>query len=150
MSGISTLDIDEKLESVPNFLGAFPFDELPEKPDDDFSVIVNTEPGGEPGAHWIPIIFKNKIFYFVDSFGRLPGSNLFSQNFKKTIKMFMNGYKCKSNVNMIQHIFANTCGYYAIYFIREMQEKTMADALSIFTSNLVKNDSLVVKIVNGY
>ena len=150
MAGISTLEIDEKLKTVPNFLGAYAYDELPEKPTGDFSIIVNTEPGTEPGDHWIPIICQNNIVYFVDSFGRAPTNPLFSKEFKETIRTFISGYKRRWNNRMIQYIFSNVCGEYSIYFIREMQTKTMFDVLSIFGVDLRRNDSLVVEIVNSY
>lgn len=150
MAGISTLEIDEKLKTVPNFLGAYPYDELPERPNGDFSVIVNTEPGAEPGDHWIPIICQNNIVYFVDSFGRAPTNPLFSKEFKETFQKFISGYKYRSNRKMIQYIFSNVCGEYSIYFVKEMQTKTMPGALSIFGLDLRRNDSLVVEIVNSY
>ena len=150
MEGLSTLQIDEKLKSVPGFLGAFPYDELPPKPDGDFSIIVNTEPGTQPGDHWIPIICKNKTFYFVDSFGRDPKSQLFSDEFKETISNLMGRSKRNWNNTMVQHVFSNVCGEYAIYFIKEMQTKTMFEAVNLFGLDLRRNDSLVVCIVNSY
>ena len=150
MDGISTLEIDEKLRTVPGFLGAFPFDELPDRPTGDFSVIVNTEPGTEPGNHWIPIICKDNVMYFVDSFGRGPRNSLFSKEFKETILDFTSGFKRRWNKRMVQYIFSNVCGEYSIYFIKEMQYKTMFDALSVFGMDLRRNDSLVVQIVNSY
>ena len=150
MAGISTIEIDEKLKSVPGFLGAYPYDELPERPTGDFSLIVNTEKGTEPGDHWIPIICKDNHMFFVDSFGRAPASQLFSKEFKETVLEFMAGYKKHWNRRMVQYIFSNVCGEYAIYFIKEMQEKSMHVALAIFGIDLRKNDSLVVDIVNSY
>tara|TARA_B100000586_G_scaffold133446_1_gene96522 strand:+ start:194 stop:643 length:450 start_codon:yes stop_codon:yes gene_type:complete len=149
MDGLSTLDIDEKLK-IPSFLGAFPYDELPQKPDGDFSVIVNTEPSTEPGDHWLPIIFKKGTFYFLDSFGRSPRSLLFTPEFKTTVKEYMLGHRRRCNSKLIQYIFSNTCAYYSIYFIREMQSKSMAKTMEIFTDNLKNNDLMVTDIVNNY
>ena len=147
MDGLNTLQIDNKLV-LPSFLGAYPFDELPKARQNDFSVIVNTEPSTEPGDHWLPIIFKNGVFYFVDSFGRSPRSPLFTQEFKRTINEYIKGYKYKYNPNMIQSLFSNTCGYYSIYFIRELQDKSLREALDIFNDNFKSNDKLVVDYVN--
>ena len=149
MKGLSTLDIDRKIH-YPNFLGAYAFDELPPKGEGDFSVIVNTEPSTEPGEHWLPLIFKSNTFYFIDSYGRSPSSHLFVQDFKEVVKDYFKGYRYKYNPRMIQDIFSNTCGYYSIYFVNEMESKSMKAALDIFGNNLNRNDSLVVDIVNSY
>ena len=149
MAALSTLDIDRKLETS-NFLGAFAFDELPPRQDNDFSVIVNTESSTEAGEHWIAIIFKKKKFYFIDSYGRSPVNALFTKDFKNKIKDYFKDYHYKYNPRMLQDIFSNMCGYYSIYFIREMENKSLKQALSIFNSNLKNNDALVKEIVNFY
>ena len=147
MGGLDTLDLDTKLRT-DNFLGAYAFDELPVNPGHDFSVIVNTQPSSEPGEHWLPIIFKNGIFHFIDSYGRSPMNLLFSTEFRNKIKDYFKGYKYKYNPRMIQDIFSNACGYYSIYFIHEMEYKSMKAALDIFGKNFKKNDALVKEIVN--
>ena len=149
MDGLSTDEIDERLK-IPSFLGAFPYDELPEKPDGDFSLIINTEPSTEPGDHWLPIIFKKRVFYFLDSFGRVPTSPLFRPEFKKTVKEYMQGDRRRCNSKLIQYVFSNACGFYSIYFIKEMQSKSMIKTMEIFTDNLKKNDLMVTDIVNSY
>ena len=147
MGGLDTLDLDTKLRT-DNFLGAYAFDELPVNPGHDFSVIVNTQPSSEPGEHWLPIIFKNGIFHFIDSYGRSPMNLLFSSEFRNKIKNYFKGYKYKYNPRMIQDIFSNTCGYYSIYFIHEMEHKSMKAALDIFGKNFKKNDALVKEFVD--
>ena len=146
MAGLDTLEINNKI-NVSSFLGTYAFDELPEPPKEDFSVVVNTEPSTEPGEHWLAIVFKTGIFYFMDSFGRTITSPLFSQDFKKKIKDYFSNYKYRCNPNIIQNIFSNTCGYYSIYFIRELQNKTMRQTLQIFSDSFKNNDKLVVDYV---
>ena len=135
---------------MTNFIGAHAFDELPPSQENDYSIIVNTEASTEPGEHWIPIVFKNGVFHFIDSYGRSPVNPLFTTKFKDTVKEYFKGHRYKYNPRMIQYIFSNTCGYYSIYFIREMEERTMKQALNIFSSNLSKNDTLVKEIVESY
>lgn len=147
MGGLDTLELDKKLR-MSNFLGAYAFDELPANPGSNFSVIVNTQSSSEPGEHWIPLILKNGIFYFIDSYGRSPLNSLFSKDFRNAIKEYFKGYKYKYNPRMIQDIFSNTCGYYSIYFIHEMEHKSMKSSLSIFGIDFRKNDILVKEIVN--
>ena len=39
---MDTMEIDKKI-SVPGFLGAFAYDDLPARRDDNFSLVINTE-----------------------------------------------------------------------------------------------------------
>ena len=38
------------------FLGAFPYDELPEKPVGDFNFVANTVPSNQAGSHWLALL----------------------------------------------------------------------------------------------
>lgn len=55
---MNTLDIDTCLKTIPDFLGAFPFNELPTKPNGDFSVVINTN--ADIGEHWLALVRKDK------------------------------------------------------------------------------------------
>ena len=58
---MNTLDIDTKVD-LPNFLGAFAYNEIPNIPNDDFSLVINTDDSESPGDHWIPILRKKELF----------------------------------------------------------------------------------------
>ena len=63
-------EIEDILETSPNFLGCFPLDELPSFPKRlPASLIVNTDISMGTGDHWLALLMKkDKCFYF-DSFG---------------------------------------------------------------------------------
>ena len=143
---MDTTELDHKLTNVPGFIGAFPFDDLPAKPTTDFSVIINTDSKNGPGEHWLALVRKKTVFYFHDSYGRLPDDDLFTIDFKKVMKNYING-KCVSNTKWIQQITSNVCGDHSVYFINEMETKKFSDILSVFTSNLKDNDELVLEYV---
>ena len=79
---LTTTDIDKKLSQVHGFLGAFASDEIPHTPAHDFSLVVNVDPSTEAGSHWIPIIFKNGRFFFIDSYGRYYKDKMITEQFR--------------------------------------------------------------------
>ena len=86
---MDTLEIDRVLAKVPGFLGAHAFNELPAKPSGDYSIVVNTN--AKEGQHWLAIVRKNGKNYFLDSFGRSLESELFSEEFRKTVRSYVGG-----------------------------------------------------------
>ena len=143
---MDTTELDRKLSNVPGFIGAFPFDDLPTKPTTDFSVIINTDSEKGSGEHWLALARKNNVFYFHDSYGRLPDDELFTKVFRKVMKEYIIG-KCVSNTKWIQQITSNVCGHHSVYFINEMESKQIWDILAVFTDNLQYNDDLVLEYV---
>ena len=146
---MNTLQLDKKV-SVPGFLGAFAYDELPEKPDGAtmmFSLIINVDPSNLPGSHWIALVYKNSCFFFIDSYGRLFKDNTFPSGFSAKIKNYIGNSCYKTNTKMYQQFTSNTCGQYCVYFIEEMVKKSFEKVCNVFTDNLRKNDLYVTKYV---
>ena len=81
---MDTIEIDKRI-TVPGFLGAFAYDALPPRQDGDFSLVINTEVASKPGAHWIALVKKGKLMYFLDSYGRNVKHFTFPTGFKETI-----------------------------------------------------------------
>ena len=54
----------------PHFYGTVPCDRLPYKPDKcgPLGYIVNTEPQGQPGRHWIALWTQNNVCELMDSY----------------------------------------------------------------------------------
>jgi len=52
------------------FLGVYPYDQYPNDAPDDSYAIINTDPHGQQGVHWIGLYKKGKTLYVYDSFGR--------------------------------------------------------------------------------
>ena len=144
MDGLNTKQIDKAISRVPGFLGAYPFDELPEKVQGDFSLVINTEVSTMPGDHWLALVQKEQKLYFLDSYGRNIKDATFPAEFKTTILKYIHNSKCKSNPMWLQQLTSNTCGYYTMYFIEELGKGSLNRALSIFSDNLAKNDKLVI------
>ena len=142
---LKTTDIDKKLSQVEGFLGAFAYDEIPRTPTDRFSFVVNDDPSTKPGSHWIAVIFKNKTFFFIDSYGRSYKDETFPKQFRETMKDLFGSSNVKCNTRMLQNLFSNSCGEYTVYFIREMAEKSFMTVLSVFSENLKNNDNIVIK-----
>ncbi len=84
---------------TPGFLGAFAYDQIPPKPDKDFSLVINTQPSSEQGDHWLCIIYKDAVCYFFDSYGRSFKDATYPKPFISTIKQYigLNKYKFKRN-----------------------------------------------------
>ena len=112
---MNTLDIDTKVD-LPNFLGPFAYNEIPNIPNDDFSLVINTDDSESPGDHWIPILRKKELFI---CFGRSHKSPLFEKEFSKTISKIISDGKWRFDNQLLQDLFSTACGYYACYFILE-------------------------------
>ena len=145
---MDAIQIDEKI-SVPGFLGTFGYDELPIRKDDNFSLIVNTEVSTEPGDHWVALVQKDNLIYFLDSYGRNFKNPTFPRGFRETIKKYIGNSRFKFNPLLLQQFISNTCGDYCVYFIQELDKKGLTKALSIFSDNLAENDRLVVEYVKN-
>ena len=138
---MDTLQLDLAIKAK-GFLGAFTYDDLPEKAVGDFSIVVNTAASNQAGTNWLALLYKSKKWYFLDSYGRTLTDDTFSNSFVKVIKDYTGG-KLVYNKQWLQQITSNVCGQYSVYFITEMQYKKLGDVLKVFTTNLAKNDSFV-------
>lgn len=129
-----------------NFLGVFPADKIPSEAElanhSGFSIILNTQPSGRPGIHWVAIFRKNKtepLEYF-DSFGRRP-------HIKHFLKFF-NGKKFVYNNIPVQSIFTDVCGQYCIFFILARHfDISYFEIVKLFFE---KGDNFVRKFINDY
>ena len=146
---MDTTQLNQKI-TAPGFLGAFPYDQMPPKPDSVvFSVILNTDPETEPGDHWIALVYKAPYFYFCDSYGRALRDPTFSSAFSTTVKNFIGKTGHKSNTKFLQQLTSNVCGDYCVYFIQEMAKTSFARTMRVFSTNLKSNDRFVVNYVNN-
>jgi hypothetical protein len=105
-------EINACLGSIPGYLGCFSRDELPEKPPDNCSFVMNTDQSTGPGIHWQAVVLKRGVLHFFDSFGKPPKPVSY---FKKFSRVLYSSAKC-------QHVTADTCGYYVIYVIFRMSQ----------------------------
>ena len=140
---MDTLEIDEILDDVAGFLGAFAYDILPEKPSDDFSMVVNTSSSSSSGDHWVVLCRKKARLYFIDSYGRTLKSRYFPRDFVNKLTTYIGQEKFSCNEKWLQRLTSNTCGAYCVYFIRELSTKSFRSCLSVFTEDLKANDTIV-------
>ena len=145
---MDTAQIDNTITAA-GFLGAFPYDELPTKPNkDSFSLVINTDSSHEPGDHWLVLLCKNYQYYFFDSFGRHYNDETFPIAFSTTIKNYVQSKRTKFNERILQQLTSNTCGYHCVYFIEKMADNSFKDILTDFGGNLKLNDKIVTDYVN--
>ena len=129
-------------------MGTFAFDELPKQPSSElFSLVVNTSSSREPGDHWLCLVYKKSVYYFLDSYGRDLQDLTFSQDFVKTIKNYVGQTKIMYQKKLLQQLTSNVCGDYCIYFISKLVDKSFTSVLSVFSTDLKKNDEFVFKYV---
>ena len=69
--GLGTSEIDEYLRGSIKFKGAYPCDQIPILPDNEYSLIINTDNSSLPGSHWTALVVRGNNVYYFDSFGRL-------------------------------------------------------------------------------
>lgn len=109
-------------------------------------IICNTDKSSQPGEHWIAIyISKNRTSEYFDSFG-FPPNNV---NFIKFLRR--NSKKIKFNNKMIQNVFSDKCGYYALTFLYfKCKNKSMENFIKLFSNNQIRNDKLVLRLFKKY
>ena len=140
---MDTIEIDGKLTKINGFLGAFAYDILPSKPDTDFSVVINNQRSDQPGEHWVALIRKKSVLHFIDSYGRKFNDLTFDESFSAKLTQYIGDEKYTYNKTWLQQLTSNTCAYYSVYFIQEMQERSFKSCLAIFGRDLATNDKLI-------
>lgn len=143
---MDTIQLD-KIVTAFGFLGTFPYDEIPPKPDKDHSLIINTSPSDMPGEHWVALVYNKPIFYFFDSYGRSLKDATFPSKFSVTIKKYIGQRRVRHNSKWLQQLTSNTCGDYCVYFIQEIAKVSFKKLISVFTENLKRNDQFVLNYV---
>ena len=144
---MDTLQLDAIIKT-PGFLGAFAYDELPRQPKSElYSLVINTSPSSEPGDHWLSLVYKKQVYYFLDSYGRTLTDTTFSQDFVAKIKSYIGGVKVVYQKKLLQQLMSNVCGEYSVYFISELAKRSFNSVMRVFSADLKNNDSYVFKYV---
>lgn len=94
------------------YRGCYAVDQIPPIKDEEFpqAMVVNEDPQGKPGSHWVGIFVKSKheVYYF-DSFARKPKPQIL-----KYLEQFPN---VEINKYSYQSHFTDVCGHYVLFFI---------------------------------
>ena len=133
---------DKELKRV--FHGVFPADQLP-KPSSKTSrsaYIVNTDPAGEPGQHWLAIWTENNVCEVLDSYG-LPLTSYKNED----LQAWWSQWKfLVTSDQTLQALDSQTCGHYALMFLKaKAQGASFQDFLAQWSQNYVLNDARVAQ-----
>lgn len=137
---MNSIEISSLLGHIPNFLGVFPSDCLPNVNynDGSYGFIANTDSSSESGTHWLAIVVQKEICYYFDSFGGPPQV--------ESIRSFCAQFcKCYFNRKKHQQINEITCGAYCIFVINEMLSNTKSFQSVVSTFHRIKKDDIYVR-----
>ena len=118
-------DLREMMKDIPNFVGVFAHDQLPNKKlNQHSSFIINLDDSGGTGTHWVAVYGK----HYFDSFGVPPSTRI--MNCMRSVFNLKRG-QIKYLSHQIQDYDSNRCGYYCIHFIKEMSkhDRSFADII---------------------
>ena len=125
------------------FRGVFASDTLPKylEKGKSHALIVNLDSSEKKGTHWIAIYISyfEHLTYF-DPLGLPP--------FIESINNFIKN-NCKThnfNKMTIQNILSYTCGYYCIYFIRNMVRGVNLREFQSLFKNTHYNDAMILNV----
>ena len=144
--GLDTNFIFDILKSEKNFIGVIPQDYLTTLKILSYPInfVVNLDLSTQSGSHWIGISIMDKTVEIYDSLAMnsrywkyFPNFLLkFLRQFSKTHRFFI--------TPKLQSPISNMCGLYCIYFLLYRRTMTFTDCLSVFSSNLVLNDRILI------
>ena len=118
--------------------GVFPADKLPTVPKTRVlsdAYIVNTDPEGQPGEHWLAIWTRNRVCEVFDSYG-LPLSTYKNPQLQAWFKQWK---EVITSDHTLQAMDSQTCGHYALLFLKaKARNESFQDFLAQWNSqNLV-------------
>ena len=134
-------EIKQSFINCEHFIGVFSRNNLPNKVyKRPCGLILNTDKVGDPGTHWVAIVFlKDKKGEYFDSFGFPP---LYSE-----IKDYLND-NCENgwiyNPVTLQHSLSVSCGNYCVAFLKSrFNNHSFLKFVNSFGSNLKKNELIL-------
>lgn len=142
MNTTSILSVLKK-EIGDKCIGVFPSDKLPHSYTLPSGLVVNTDPSGKPGTHWLAIFINaDGTVEFFDSYGLKPNV--------PTIEKFLKRFKkCHFNKKQIQGLFSSVCGHYSIYYIiQRCHDIPMEDIVNKFGTDTEENDEFITNWLN--
>ena len=98
---------------IPNFVGVFPLNKLPQALRAPANLIVNTDTHNLPGQHWLAVSYqKNGVVYAFDSFGFFYPSllKLYLNRLRRTRAVIYNRAQYQS-------IHEQTCALYCVAWL---------------------------------
>lgn len=140
---LRTLALDDPvLKRV--FHGVHPSDGLPSRPPRTTraAYIVNTDPRGEPGQHWLGLWTEKNRCEVMDSYG-LPITTYQAPDLEKWIEDEWDSVQW--NDRTLQALNSTACGHYALMFLKDrVRGRTMHEFVQTFSPHdFVANDRTV-------
>ena len=143
---MNTAQIYRALGSNPRtrtiFLAVYSSDTVPVFTTYPSGCVVNTDPAGQPGTHWVALYQeKHGVMETFDSFGKdfssysinLPSCRLVTQ--------------CQE----LQSDNSTVCGQFCMFsLLRRASGETYSHILHLFTDHRIANDIMVCQYVNHY
>ena len=143
---MNTAQIHRALESNhvtrSTFRGVYSSDTVPVFATYPSGCVVNTDPAGQPGTHWVALYQeKPGVMETFDSFGKdfcsytinLPPCRLITQ------------------CHQLQSDSSTVCGQFCMFFLlRRASGETYSHILHLFTDHKLANDIMVCQYVNHY
>ena len=109
------------------------------------SVVVNTDPKGKPGQHWVAFYFSSpQEGEFFDSYGHPP--EFYSLNYVKFLNR--NAQDWTFNKTELQSAWSTVCGEYCVFYVLNRAHGVrMSTIVNVFSSNKERNDHQVHEFV---
>ena len=129
----------------PYFHKTLPCDGLPDRPDKKGPVgyIVNTDPQGMPGRHWVALWTHDHVCEIMDSYGLPLDTYLTTRPLQRWMDRHWK-YVVR-NGQSLQSLYSQSCGDYALFFLIDRSEgRSMNEFFKRFDKHdYVHNDHLV-------
>ena len=143
---MNTAQIHRALESNPItrsiFRGVYSSDTVPVFATYPSGCVVNTDPAGQPGTHWVALYQeKPGVMETFDSFGK----DFSSYN--------INLPPCRlvTQCHQLQSDISTVCGQFCMFFLLwRASGETYSHILHLFTDHRIANDIMVCQYVNHY
>ena len=146
---MNDLQINQKLQSVSNYLGTFAIDEL-NQIKVSFSpsfIVINLDERATGGSHWIALAIYPNVVYICDSLGGIKPSTTTSDDILIFLSPLIENRKVFIT-RQLQPTYASTCGLFCVTFVNEMTKtNSFKDFIALFTSDLTKNNA-IIKFLN--
>lgn len=128
--------------------------ELARKDNINKFAVINLDPDGG-GTHWVAIWKSDpKLMYYFDPFGVIPDATIY-QTLKKSCRPLSEG-KVLYNTKQIQDVESIMCGYYCIYFLEYLLNKSNSDGgndyldfVMLWDDDTKKNEQKIKGIFEG-
>jgi len=138
---LTDTQLNERVASQPilqqYYEGTYACDELPRKPvkNRPAAYIVNTDPAGQPGEHWIALWTHDGVCEIFDSYA-VP-LDVYGEKTTDPLYAWLEKWwkmNVRRNAHALQSLSSKSCGDYAFFFLlNRAQGKSMNDFQDMFT-----------------